>query len=109
MPHLKLLLASLSLFTLAATGAACDTADAESCPRGECPVVQPPSNDPTGDDDRPAPCAEACRNLLEECEASATASADALECERDCRAEFTSEEAECLAGLACGESTDACL
>jgi hypothetical protein len=105
MSKLSALLAAMSLLVGLAT-AGCD--DESSCPDDEC--MRPTGSRPAPDEgtlpDLPR-CADACKNLLGECDAQIEG--ETLECERSCRADFTREEIGCLAELSCGDSTDVCL
>jgi hypothetical protein len=104
MSKLSFFFATLT-FAVALGAAGCEDS-IERCPDGECPVIQPPGSD--DDDSRPAPCADACKNLLGECDA--TAAADGIDqCERHCRAELSDAETACLAELSCGDPADHCL
>lgn len=101
------LLTGLAL-SLSFAAAGCDTSEPSRCQQGKCTVSRPPGGPPYPN---PVPerCLEACRTLLGECDATAAIDSGLEDCSRQCRADFSAAEVDCLAELTCGEASDACL
>jgi hypothetical protein len=110
MSKLHAVFAMLAL-TLTLGSAGCDDDEASCGEAGECRVDPPTPRTPKNDEPGPAPCAQACANLLGDCDGNAriTVDAEIAGCEQSCRADFSVDEIECLASLSCGEDSETCL
>jgi hypothetical protein len=111
MSKLHAVFAMLTL-TLSLGAAACDDSDDNCSGDTQCRVDTPPVVQKPPKEDLPDRCAAACANLLGACDGSAQIVADDSElttCEGSCPANFSDDEIDCLAALACDESSDACL